>query len=150
MDRQLAKVFHHPAPCISLIQPPFRRFPAIAVFPQDLRWRSTTLGPTDPVNGRRAPSCLRPPRLEPYAADVHLDMVASLEYALLLQYPSSLYSAGSSIPGPSGRSSRRLALIRRRAHHHARSLAIRVDRIANRANREAPNSPNRAESRGAL
>jgi len=76
------------------------------------RWRSSTrrptIGPTDPANGRRAPSRCRPPCLEPYAADVHLDMVASLEYAQPLQYLSSLASAGSSVsllPGPSGRSS---------------------------------------------
>jgi hypothetical protein len=42
-----------------------------------------------------------------------MDMVSSLEYALLLQYLSPLDSAGSSVsllPGPSGRSSRRLVL----------------------------------------
>jgi hypothetical protein len=57
----------------------------IAVLParsQVARWRSTTrrptIGPTDPANGRRAPSRCRPPCLDPYAADVHLDMVASL------------------------------------------------------------------------
>jgi hypothetical protein len=76
------------------------------IFParsQVARWRSTTrrptIGPTDPANGR-------PPCLEPYAADVHLDMVASLEYALPLQYLSPLDSAGASVlllPGPSGR-----------------------------------------------
>lgn len=105
------------------------------------RWRSTTrrptIGPTDPANGRRAPSRCRPPCLDPYTADVHLDMVASLEYALLLQYLSPLDSAGSSVsllPGPSGRSSRRLVLLRRRAHPQTasqtaspRSLAIPLD-----------------------
>jgi hypothetical protein len=106
------------------------------------RWRSTTrrptIGPTDPANGRRAPSRCRPPCLDPDAADVHLDMVASLEYALLLQYLSPLDSAGSSVsllPGrPSGRSSRRLVLLRRRAHPQTasqtaspRSLDIPLD-----------------------
>jgi hypothetical protein len=74
------------------------------------QWRSTTrrptIGLTDPTNGRRAPSRCRPPCLPPYAADVHLDMVADLEYALLVQYLSPLNSAGSSVsllpgPGPS-------------------------------------------------
>jgi hypothetical protein len=42
IDRQLAKVFHHPAPCIAPIQPPFRRLLAKKeVFPA----RSTSHGP---------------------------------------------------------------------------------------------------------
>ena len=77
------------------------------------------------------------PCLDPYAADVHLDMVAYLEYALLLQYLSPLDSAGFSVsllPGPSGRSSRCLVLLRRRAQPQTasqtaspRSLAIQLD-----------------------
>ncbi len=62
IDRQLAKVFHPPTPCIAPIQPPD---PASslhsAVFParsQVALWRSTThrptIGPTDPANGRLA------------------------------------------------------------------------------------------------
>ena len=36
IDRQLAKVFYHPTPCIAPIQPPFRRNPAKhQYFPQD-------------------------------------------------------------------------------------------------------------------
>ena len=38
-----------------------------------------------------------PGRLEPYAADLHLDVVTSLEYALVLQYLSPLDSSGSSV-----------------------------------------------------
>ena len=58
-------------------------------------------------------------------------MVPYLEYALLLQYLSPLDSAGSSdalFPGPSGRSSRRLALLCRSAHPHAASAARRPAR----------------------
>jgi hypothetical protein len=75
IDRQLAKGFHPPdslhcSDPASISQTSCK----IAVFParsQVARWRSTTrrptIGPTDPANGRRAPSRCRPPclRLEP-------------------------------------------------------------------------------------
>jgi hypothetical protein len=76
-----------------------------AVIParSQVAWRrSTTLrpviGPTDHANGRRAPSRCPPPCLEPYAADIHLDMVASLEYTLLIQASVCLPSTSSAFP----------------------------------------------------
>jgi len=105
IHRQLAKVFI--IRLLALLRPSLHfadslQYSSIPARSQVARWRSTTrrptIGPTDPANGRRAPSrCLPPsPCLEPYAADVHLALVAFLEYAPLLQFLSSLDSAGSS------------------------------------------------------